>query len=246
MLILTACAGTQDPAEKYKGFSAEKLYWQGITAMKKTAYKDAIEKFEALDARYPFGEYAEKEQLYIIYAYYRDGDYPEALAATERFIHLHPDSKHVDYAYYMQGMMNYEQNWGIFERYFKASDLSERDLQPAKKSLVEFGTLVRSYPNSAYRGNAIQFMIYIRNLLANKNVEIAQFYLDRKAYIAASNRATDVILHYDGSPSVEEALVVAIKANQAMNLDNVADMYIDVLKLNFPDNEYLKSLDQAK
>ena len=147
MALMSCATNTDNPAEKFSGLTAKQLFHSGLELMKDEEFKSAIERFEALDARYPFGEYAEKEQLYIIYAYYSSGQYPEALASTERYIHLHPDAAHVDYAYFAQGVMNYQQNLGVFERYFPSA-VSERDLRPARESYMEFMTLVNEFPKS--------------------------------------------------------------------------------------------------
>ena len=231
-LFLVACASTPDnPAEKYKNTPEKKLYQEALVAMKDGSYKNAIEKFEALDARYPFGEHAERQQLFIIYAYYKSDEIAEALAASDRFIHLHPDSQYVDYAYFMKGVLNYRQNQGVFEKYFP-SDLSERDLAPARQSYITFATLVESYPESQYRDAAIQYMIYLRNLMAEQEVKIAQFYYDRKAYIAASNRANLVIMHYEGAPVMKQALDIAVNSYKQLHLDDLAQMYQEVIDYN--------------
>lgn len=233
-VLLVACASTNDnPAEKFKNIPEQKLYNDALVDMDDGSYKSAIEKFEALDARYPFGKYAEKQQLFVIYAYYKSDEIAEALAATDRFIHLHPDSQHVDYAYFMKGVLNYRQNQGVFEKYFP-SDLSERDLAPARQSYITFATLVESYPKSKYRDPAIEYMIYLRNLMAEQEVKIAQFYYDRKAYIAASNRANIVIMHYEGAPVMKHALEIAVKSYKKLHLDDLAETYQKVIELNYP------------
>ena len=236
--ILSSCASeSNNPSEKYKGYSAEKLFNTSVLLMQKGDYKESIERFEALDARYPFGGYAERAQLYIIYAYYRSGQYPEALVATQRYTHLHPNGDHSDYAYFMQGIMNYQQNLGVFERYFP-SDLAQRDLKPARQSYLEFMTLVERYPNSPYVPNAIRYMRYIRNMVAAQMIDIAEFYYEREAYVASANRANMVITSFQGTPSVEQALVIAIKSYHKLHLDDVANTYERVWMFNDPTAAY--------
>jgi len=242
--FLFACATTpKNPAEKYQDMNEQQLYNSALISIKKRSYKDAIDKFESLDARYPFGDTAEKAQLYAIYAYFKSGNYSVALASTQRFIHLHPDSEHVDYAYFMQGVLNYEQNQGVFERYFSFSDLTERDLTSAKQSFIDFKVLVTSYPNSVYTTAAIEYMAYLRNLMAAQEVAIAQYYYDRKAYVAAINRANEVILHYQGAPSMPDALAIAAQSYSALGLDELATIYYQVLSLNFPNSQQLTQVD---
>lgn len=242
-LFLSACATTiLNPAEKYHEMNERQLYNSALVSMSKNSYNDAIEKFESLDARYPFGDTAEKAQLYAIYAYFKSGNYAVALAATQRYIHLHPDSASVDYAYFMKGVLNYEQNQGVFERYFSFSDLTERDLTAAKQSFLDFKVLVTSYPNSPYTAAATEYMAYLRNLMADQEVAIALYYYDRKAYVASINRANEVILHYQGAPAMPDALLVAAQAYDALGLDGLTATYYQVLALNFPGSSQLAQL----
>ncbi len=233
-VILTACSSANlSPAEKYAKVPEKQLFQQAVEDISSRNYNDSVEKFEALDARYPFGEYAEKGQLYIIYSYYQGDKIPEALLSSERFVHLHPDSPHVDYAYFMKGLLNYQQNLGIFDKYFDAN-LATRDLAAARTSFVDFSVLAESYPKSAYRDPAIQYMIYLRNLMASQQTQIAQFYFNRKAYVAAIERANIVIAQYQGAPSVKQALTIARKSYKKLQLDDLAKTYQMVLDYNYP------------
>jgi outer membrane protein assembly factor BamD len=232
---LVGCSSTSDnPAEKYAKVPEKELFNQAVSDIASRDYHDSIEKFEALDARYPFGDYAEKGQLYIIYSYYQGDEYPQALLSAQRFIHMHPDSSHIDYAYFMKGLLNYQQNFGIFDKYFSA-DLAARDLTAARTSFVDFSVLVESYPKSEYRDPAIQYMIYLRNLMASQQLQIAEFYFDRKTYLAAIEHANIVIAQYQGAPAVEQALQVAIQSYKKLNLNDLAQVYEKVLNYNFND-----------
>lgn len=232
-VFLAGCASTEvNPAEKYAKVPEKELFQQAVSDIASRNYNDSIEKFEALDARYPFGDYAERGQLYIIYSYYQGDQLPQALLSAERFIHLHPDSTHVDYAYFMKGLLNYEQNLGIFDKYFDA-DLASRDLSAARASFVDFSVLAESYPKSVYRDPAIEYMTYLRNLMASQQVQIAQYYYDRKAYLAAIERANTVISQYQGAPSVKQALEIAANSYENLYLDDLAKTYRTVLNDNF-------------
>lgn len=231
--FLAGCAATDvNPAEKYAKVPEKELFQQAVSDIASRNYNDSIEKFEALDARYPFGDYAERGQLYIIYSYYQGDQIPQALLSSERFIHLHPDSAHVDYAYFMKGLLNYQQNLGIFDKYFDA-DLASRDLSAARASFVDFSILAETYPKSVYRDPAIEYMTYLRNLMASQQVQNAQFYYDRKAYVAAIERANIVISQYQGAPSVELALEIAANSYEALHLNDLAKTYRTVLNYNF-------------
>lgn len=237
--LLIGCAAVSDPAEMYKGETAEHIYNKGVKAMRGHHYSEAIKRFEALDAQYPYGKNTESAQLDIIYAYYKTSDYASADSAADRFIHAHPANPHVDYAYMMRGLSNYYQNMGLFERFF-AVDLATRDLAQIKKSYADFAQLVQQYPNSYYTPAAHQFMVYLRNVLADHELEVAQFYYAKGAYIAAANRANLVVRHYQGAPAVPKALVILVRSYHALNLRGSEKDAWEVLQYNFPNSEYVK------
>lgn len=238
--VLLGCSSTSDnPAEKYAKVPEKALFYQAVSDIKSRNYNDSVEKFEALDARFPFGDYAEKGQLYIIYSYYEGNQIPQAKLSAERFIHMHPDSEHADYAYFMKALLNYQQNLGIFDEYFSA-DLASRDLSAARTSFVDFTVLVNTYPKSIYRDPAIEYMTYLRNLMADQQVQFAQFYYARKAYVAAIARANIVIEQYQGAPAVEQALSIAADSYEKLHLDDLAKIYRAVLQYNHPKNQTTK------
>jgi len=237
--LLEACSTTTDPAETYRDETAQQIFDRGEEALRDRSYAEAIKRFEALDVQYPFGHNTEVAQLQIIYAYYMTSDYASAESAADRFIHSHPTSPHVDYAYLMRGLSNYYQNLGVFERMFTV-DLATRDLTQIKKSYADFSELTILYPHSRYAPAAHQYMVYLRNILADHELDVAQFYYERKAYLAAANRATLVVRHYQGTPSVPEALVVMTKSYRKLHLtQNEAEAY-NMLNYNYPNSDYLK------
>lgn len=237
--LLTACANTTDPSEAYKNETADQIFQRGEEAMRDHSYREAIKRFEALDVQYPFGRNTEIAQLQIIYAYYRTDDYALAEAAADRFIHSHPANPHVDYAYYMRGLSNYYQNLGFFERIF-AVDLATRDLTQIKKSYEDFAQLVQRFPASKYAPAAYQYMIYLRNVMADHEMQVARYYYKRGAYVAAANRASLVVRHYQGSPSVPDALVLMVKSYRALHLVQNEREAMTVLQYNYPDSNYVR------
>lgn len=239
LLALASCATSTDPAESYPGQSAEQIFQKGEDALRDRDYGEAIKRYEALDVQYPFGHNTELAQLHIIYAYYMNNDYTSATSAAERFIHTHPDSPHVDYAYFMRGLSNFYQNLGILERLF-ALNLSTRDLTQIKKSYNDFASLIQHYPNSKYAPAAHQYMVYLRNIIADHQLQVANYYYQRQAYVAAADRANIVVRHYQGTPSVPGALVVMTKSYRRMHLTQLADDSMLVLKANYPGTDYIK------
>ncbi|HSW93532.1 MAG TPA: outer membrane protein assembly factor BamD [Gammaproteobacteria bacterium] len=215
--FLAGCSTAIDPAEAYKGESAEQIFQKGEKELRDHNYSEAIKRFEALDVQYPYEKNTETAQLHIIYAYYMTSDYTSTESAANRFIHAHPTSPHVDYAYYMRGLANYFQNMGVFEKLF-AVDLATRDLSQVKKSYADFSEVVKTYPNSYYAPAAHQYMVYLRNMLANHELEVAQYYYSREAYVAAADRANLVVREYQGAPAVVPALKIMMNSYHALHL----------------------------
>ena len=239
LLSITACSTVSDPADAYKGESAQSIFQKGEEALKEKNYQEAIKRFEALDVQYPFGRNTETAQLQIIYAYYMSSDYPSAESAADRFIHAHPTSSHADYAYYMRGLSNYYQNLGLFERLF-AVNLATRDLTQIKKSYSDFAELDRVFPQSPYAGAAHQYMVYLRNILADHELGVAQYYYSREAYVASANRANLLVRHYQGAPSVPDALVIMVKSYRKLQLTQNTNDAFAVLQYNYPNSKYVK------
>lgn len=231
VLILSACSTKTDPAEAYKGETPKQIFVDGEEDMRKANYTEAIKRFEALDIQYPLEDQTEVAELHLTYAYYRKEEYALAEAAAGRFIRLHPMSKHTDYAYFIQGLSDYYQNQGIIDRVFSV-DLAKRETAQIKKAFFEFSTIVNQFPNSRYAAPAYQYMVYMRNLLAKHQLQVAEFYLDRKAYVAAINRANDVVKHYEGAPAVRPALEVMAKSYRGLHLDREEQETLALLRYN--------------
>lgn len=189
--------------------------------------------------QYPFERVTEAAQLQLIYTYYKSGEYPSAEVAADRFIHAHPTSPYVDYAYYMRGVSNYFQNLGVFEKIFTI-DLATRDLTQIKKSFNDFKQVTTLYPNSRYAPAAHQYQIYLRNLLAHHEMDVANYYYNREAYVAAANRANLVVRHFQETPSVPEALVMMVKSYRKLHLTQNADEAMQVLQYNYPNSSYVR------
>jgi outer membrane protein assembly factor BamD len=216
-LFLAACASKTGPAEAYKGETPKQIFQAGELDMQKGDYSEAIKRFEALDVQYPLERETELAEVQLVYAYCRKEEYPMAVAAGDRFTRLHPMSQYTDYVYFIEGLAEFYQNQGVLDRAFSV-DLAKRDLVPMKKAYNDFSAIVDRFPNSRYAPVAYQYMIYLRNILAKHQVQLAQFYYDRKAYVAAVNRANGVIQHYQGAPSVPDALVVMVKSYRELGL----------------------------
>lgn len=239
LLGLSGCSSTFDPADAYKGESAEQIFKSGEDRLRSKNYSEAIKRFEALDVQYPFGRNTEIAELHLIYAYYMSSDYLSSEAAADRFIHAHPTNPHVDYAYFMRGLANYYQNLGIFERFFTI-DLATRDLVQLKKSYADFAELTSLFPHSRYAPAAHQYMVYLRNMMANHELHVAKYYFERGAYVAAANRANYLVQHFQETPAVPEGLVLMVKSYRKLHLTQNANEALMVLEYNYPKSEYVK------
>ncbi len=237
---ITGCA-SKNQSEIFDGMTASELYSAGVEFARKKHYFDAVEHFEALEARYPFGEYAEKAKLGEIYAHYKDNDWPSTLASADRFTIVYPRHPHVDYAYYMKGLAHFSESLGSISKYLPM-DRAERNIQSTKEAYDTFADLVYRYPTSEYASDAQKRMVYLRNVLAANELHAARFNMDRKAYVAAANRADYIITHFDRSPIIEEALFIQVAALRKMNKEHLANDAQRVLELNFPQSEFLKEL----
>lgn len=231
---LYGCATTTpDPTAVYRGQTAEQIFICAETALVKGNYTTATQRLEALDTLYPCGKYAERAQLDIIYAYYKTGDMIAAAAAADRYLQLYPASPYADYAYYMKGVSNFEQDRGCLQRYFP-TDLADRDPGTSRQAFDDFRQLICLYPDSQYVCDARQRMIYLRNLLARYEMNIARYYYCRGAYVAAINRASNVLQHYQQSTSTPCALQLMANAYCKLGLTSQANEALSVLHCNYP------------
>ncbi|MEW6352859.1 MAG: outer membrane protein assembly factor BamD [Pseudomonadota bacterium] len=232
---VAGCGLLPEQIDKTKNWSAERLYAEAKDALDSGDYATAIKYFETLEGRYPFGRYAQQAQLEIIYAYYKDQEPASAVAAADRFIKLHPRHPYVDYAYYLKGLANFNQSRGLVERYLP-QDPTQRDPGAARQSFQDFAELVKRFPNSKYAKDAALRMTFLRNNLAQYEVNVANYYMKREAFVAAANRAKYVVENYPRTPAVPDALGVMAKAYKIMNLNDLSADALRVLKLNYPDH----------
>lgn len=232
VLFLTACK-TTTTAELYAGNSDEQIFTHAQSELAKGNYETAAKDFEALDTLYPFGRYSEQGQLDIIYAYYKNGEYESALAAADRYIRLYPRSPSVDYAYYIKGLANSGRPNGWVDSWTTA-DPAQLDMTGMQEAYKDFALLTQRYPNSKYAPDARQRMARIIGLMAQHQLEVAQYYVVRKAYVAAANRAATLVREYPGMPQVAPALAIMIEAYTALNQPQMANDARQVLANKFP------------
>lgn len=227
-------SSSAEKTDEYKDWDAKKFYDSAKQAMAKGSYQKAIELYEALESRYPFGEYAAQTQLDIAYAYYKNEDSESAAAAAERFIKVNPRNPHIDYAYYLKGLINYNRNITFLSR-FIPTDSTQRDPSSAKEAYATLAELEKRFPKSKYVPDAKLRMVSLRNNLAMHEVHIARFYLKRKAYMAAINRAGAVVKDYERTPAVPYALQILQEAYTKLELTDLARDTQRIYNQNYPD-----------
>lgn len=231
--LLSGCAKDKDVSSIYKNYSAAQILALGEKSLQKHNYSDAAKQFEAIDTLYPFSPEAEQGDLNAIYANYKNDEIDGALAAVDRYIHLYPRSAHADYAYYMRGLINFDRGKNWTERLY-TRDIDQKDLDFIRQSFVDFNDLIKLFPTSIYAKDAQLRMIYIRDIVAKYELSVAQFYFDRKAYVASANRANNIVKHYEGSPQVYDALKLMIKSYQALGATEQANEAQRILRVNYP------------
>ena len=217
---------------------AQELYEIGKRALDTGAWDRAVRAYKSLQTRYPFGRYTEQSMLDLSYAYFKQGAPDQALSNLDRFIRTYPAHPNVDYAYYLKGLVNYEQNLGFLEKVMPQR-VRDRDQSRATDSFMDFNELIRRFPDSRYVPDARQRMVFLRNNLAAYEITVAEYYIRREAYIAAVNRARYALEVYPNTPQTSEALVVLHKAYTELELPDLAEGSMAVLALNYPDHYYV-------
>ncbi|NKE64354.1 outer membrane protein assembly factor BamD [Ramlibacter sp. RBP-2] len=234
--MLGACSSTPDDATA--AWSPNKIYAQARDEVAAGSYDKAIPLFEKLEGRAAGTPLAQQAQLEKAYAHFKAGDQAQAIAALDRFMKLHPASPALDYALYLKGLVNFNDELGPFS-FLARQDLSERDQKAAKESFEAFKELVARFPDSRYTPDAKARMTYIVNSLAQYEVHVARYYFQRGAYVAAISRAQNALTDYQGVPALEEALFILVRSYDALGLEQLRDDAKRVLATNYPNSDYL-------
>ncbi len=224
--------------DKTAGMSPNRLYAEAKDEMNAGAYDKAVNLLEKLEGRAAGTPLAQQAQLDKAYARYRSNEPAEALAALERFMKLHPASPALDYALYLKGIINFNDDLGLLS-FLTRQDLAERDQKASKESFEAFKELTTRFPDSRYTPDARLRMVYIVNSLAQYEVHVARYYYNRGAYLAAVNRAQVALTEYRAVPALEEALFLVYKSYDALGMSDLRDDAKRVLEKSYPQSEYL-------
>jgi outer membrane protein assembly factor BamD len=238
ILAIAGCGLLPPVVDETTNMTVEQLYKQAHDAMIEGNYNRAIKLFETLEARFPYGRFAQQAILELAYANYRTGETAAAVAAADRFIRTFPNNPNVDYAYYLRGLVHFREDQGLMG-YVYELDLSEREPKGMREAFASFKELVAKFPDSRYAQDSTDRMVYLTNALARYEVNVARYYYNRGAYVAAVNRAQAAIIGYPRTAASESALDVLARSYDKLGLVQLRDDTLAILRKTFPDSIYL-------
>lgn len=250
-LLMSACSSlsfNKDSKQKKDSgpTKTEQAYYQAAQhSLGNARFEDAAKSLEALETYYPVGAYTEQSQLDLMYARYRNSDFPGVISAGDRFIKLYPSNPQVDYAYYLRGVANMESGTDSLIRYTNLNP-AHRDTGYLRAAFDDFRDLIAKYPQSAYAPDAAQRMRYITNQFAEGEMNVARYNLERKAYLAAAERARWVVEYYQQTPQVPEAIATLVYCYQKLGINDLATQYLNLLKENYPNLVHNDSVNLAE
>jgi outer membrane protein assembly factor BamD len=238
VVLLSGCA-SKAPTDPTANWSPNRIYAEAMDERNSGNFERAVTLFEKLEGRAAGTPLAQQAQLEKAYAHYKAGEQAQAIAAIDRFMRLHPASPALDYALYLKGLVNFNDNLGLFG-FIARQDLSERDQKAAKVSFEAFRELSERFPDSRYAPDARQRMTYIIQSLAQSEVHVARYYFNRGAYVAALNRAQSAVTDFEGVAAAEEALYIMLRSYEALGMSDLATDTRRILEANFPNSTFLQ------
>src|ERR1043165_3331710 len=244
-VAFAGCGSLNSADDETLGWSAQKLYGEAKDAMASKDWVKAIKYLEKLEARYPYGRFAQQAQLEVAYCNWKEGERASAVAAADPFIKLYPNHPNVDYAWYLKGLINFNELGGVLS-WLTTPDMTDRDPKATREAFLAMKEVVTRFPESKYAEDAAARMRYLLNALASYEVHVARCYMRRTAYVAAANRAQYAIQNYPQAPAIEEAGFVLVKAYYALGMVELRDGADRVMRTNFPESRYLKVGDVRK
>ena len=245
-LALSGCASVRT-LDETRNWPAAKLYAEARDEMNSRAWERAAKLYTSLEARFPFGRYSQQALLELAYVQWKDNDTPGAIATLDRFLKLYPTHPNADYAWFLRGLVNFNDQLGLFGALAR-QDVSERDPRSARESFDSFRELLIRFPDSRYAPDAAARMKFIVNMLASHEINVARYYLRKGAFVAAANRAQTALTTYPQAPANEEGLLIMVKAYDALGLEQLRNDAERVMRKNFPESKYLgaKSLSDGR
>lgn len=238
-VILVACSSVEDEQrELVANQGAQALYKEAREKLELGNFSAAATILSAIDSRFPFGPLSHQVQLDLIYSYYKSGNPEQTLATIDRFIRLNPNHADADYAQYMRGVVNMEQDSNIFQELLGV-DRSDRDPAKSREAFEDFRRLIEKHPESRFIPEAKQRMLHIKSRLAKYEIAVARFYMRREAWVAAANRGRYVLEHFSDTPQVQPALEILVASYDNLGLPELKNNAVRTLQLNYPDSEFV-------
>lgn len=244
-IFVSGCSSNKSDKPQVEDKPPVALYQDASAALESANYEKASDILEALDSRYPFGPHAEQVQLDLIYVYYKRDEMALALANIDKFIRLNPTHADLDYLYFMRGISHLAVDEQFFQNLF-GIDRFNRDQSHSQNAFKDFNHILKYYPESQYAKDAQQRMIFIKNRLARYEISIAEWYIEREAYIAAINRSKAVLNNYPDTESVKDALEIMLQGYNELGLDEAEKNTLAVLKLNYPNSRIVRRSERWK
>lgn len=238
-LLITGCGGIERQLDENS--TAEQLYRSAKRDLRNGNFLEAVETFETLGARYPFGNYTQQAQLDVAYAYYRQDEYDNAITSADRFIKLYPRNDNIDYAYYIKGLANYSRGGSALERLFPRN-MAQVDQAWLRAAFADFDTLVQRFPDSDYSADAVERMRFLRDEMARHELSTAQYYYERGAMVAAINRVKYLLEHFNGTKHGPNGLALMANAYNELGQTDLQQDTLRVLALNEPKHPALEKL----
>lgn len=239
--FLTGCASSGAVDDETYGMPVAKLYQEAKRLLTSGDYTSAIQYYEKLESRFPYGTYAERARIEMAYAHYKSGEPETAIISADRFIKLHPNHANVDYAYYLRGLASFDNSLSFLDKVFD-QEPSERDSKSVRKAFKYFAELIQRFPKGRYVADSIERMKELRENLARYEIHVANYYQRRGAHLAAANRAKYVVENYQGSRSIPDALALMTHSYRKLGMRELAGDALRVLELNHPEHEKTKEL----
>lgn len=230
--ILFGCSSLKQ--DRTIGWSANQLYEAAKAEREGGSYTAAVDYYDKLLARFPYGSLAQQSILDIAYVHYKNSEPDKAIEKLNEFLHTYPQHPYADYALFLRGVVEYERNVSFFDR-LMPTNLSQTDPEALKTAFNTFAEVADKYPQSEYAEDARARMVFIHNLLGEHTLEVANYYLRRGTYIAAINRYKQVLEEYEQSQSAPYALAAMSRAYREIGETALAQDAEAVLRLNFAD-----------
>ena len=229
MLPIISCSEKEDIINKELTETPEQLYAIAKLDLDKELYEEAKLKFENINFKFPLSNEGIQSLIMIAFIEYAQLNYDEAIYKFDRIIKKYPSHKNIDYAYYMRAMCYFEQ--------IKHEALDGKNNQEAMEN---FNQIINRFPESKYARDSQQKIIFVKENIAAKHMDIALFYLNQKKYLAALNRYNIVINEYSQSKFTPEALYREVEIYYTLGMMDDAKKTSAVIGYNYPKSKWYK------